>query len=317
MDFRQPTDGNDQKRFPDGFRILQGRQEFVTYSEHSSIRIWPSDRASHYELHQHSAVEVILPHRGVAEYRMQDRHFFVESGQILIIPPGCPHELTEPKEILRYLILFEPSPLTVLRDKLSADELLREPIYLADGSDVQVQISTILSQMISCYFDKKPMWNAACYSYLLQAYALLGAHYAGADSAADGAGAGAINPEIMNSALTYINQHFREDISLEDVASFAGFSKYYFSRIFKQFFGCTFSECLLRKRLNVASDLLARTGTPILSIAKESGFGSVATFNRVFREQKHCTPTQYRAIYGGMVLPGLDRFPFQSEMPDE
>jgi AraC-like DNA-binding protein len=45
-------------------------------------------------------------------------------------------------------------------------------------------------------------------------------------------------------------------------------------------------------------DLLIRTNTPMREVAMESGFGSVATFNRVFREKKGCTPTQYRAIYG-------------------
>ena len=45
-------------------------------------------------------------------------------------------------------------------------------------------------------------------------------------------------------------------------------------------------------------DLLIRTDKPMKDVATESGFGSVATFNRVFREKKGCTPTQYRAIYG-------------------
>ena len=45
-------------------------------------------------------------------------------------------------------------------------------------------------------------------------------------------------------------------------------------------------------------DLLIRTNRSMRDVALESGFGSVATFNRVFRESKGCTPTQYRVIYG-------------------
>ena len=41
-------------------------------------------------------------------------------------------------------------------------------------------------------------------------------------------------------------------------------------------------------------------------IAVESGFGSVASFNRIFRENKGCTPTQYRTVYG--ILPGTGPF---------
>jgi AraC-like DNA-binding protein len=45
-------------------------------------------------------------------------------------------------------------------------------------------------------------------------------------------------------------------------------------------------------------ELLIRTDKPMNQVAQESGFGSVATFNRAFRDYKSCTPTQYRAIYG-------------------
>jgi AraC-like DNA-binding protein len=127
-------------------------------------------------------------------------------------------------------------------------------------------------------------------------YALLGRHYletAGPQHASQHS----IDPAIMNSAITYINEHYMDEMSLEDAALFAGFSKYYFSRMFKQFSGISFSEYLTTKRLNVASDLLVRTNQPIREIAVSSGFGSTATFNRVFREYKNCTPSQFRAIY--------------------
>ena len=70
-------DGHSEGRnkFPDGFRILQGKQEFVTYLEHSSIRVWASDVAGHYDHHCHSAIEAIMPDRGVAVYQIQDELF--------------------------------------------------------------------------------------------------------------------------------------------------------------------------------------------------------------------------------------------------
>ena len=48
----------------------------------------------------------------------------------------------------------------------------------------------------------------------------------------------------------------------------------------------------------VAMELLIHTDKPMNQVARESGFNSIATFNRTFREYKNCTPTQYRAIYG-------------------
>ena len=107
-----------------------------------------------------------------------------------------------------------------------------------------------------------------------------------------------VDSEGITAAMGYINSHFREELSLDDVAEFAGFSRYYFSRSFKKQTGYSFKDYLCQKRLQVAMDLLIRSNCSMRDVAIESGFGSVATFNRVFREKKGCTPTQYRAIYG-------------------
>ena len=107
-----------------------------------------------------------------------------------------------------------------------------------------------------------------------------------------------MDPEVISVAMEYINTHFRENLTLDDVAEFAGFSRYYFSRSFRKQTGYTFKDYLIQKRLQVAMDLLIRSNIPMQEVAVESGFGSVATFNRAFKEKKGCTPTQYRAIYG-------------------
>ena len=285
-----------KSRFPDGFRILQGRQEYITYMEHSSIRVWASDVAAHYDLHSHSAIEVILPDRGEAAYQVQEEAYHVRPGEVLILPSGCLHSLTEPPDIRRHLLLFEPNPLLSLRDIPNISAMMQQPIFLRDGTELQTRARKLLMQVVDCYFRKEDMWNTECYSYLLQMYALLGRHYLEA-AGVQRPSQHTIDPAIMNSAITYINEHYMDDLSLEDAALFAGFSKYYFSRMFKQFSGISFSEYLTRKRLNVATDLLVRTLMSIREIALASGFGSTATFNRIFRMHKNCMPSQYRAIY--------------------
>ena len=299
--------GGSQSRFPDGFRILQGKQEYITYMEHSSIRIWPSDVAAHYDPHSHSAVEIIMPSRGVTLYHVQDDVYRVQPGEILIVPSDCQHALTEPPETQRYLLLFEPNPFSGMRDMAELAPMMQRPIYLHDGSETHSQAKELLNRTVECYFAREPMWNTQCYSYLLQLYALLGRRYLRSTAQPREALRRNIDPAIMNSVLTYINEHYMDDISLENAALFAGFSKYYFSRMFKQFSGLPFSEYLTRKRLNVASDLLVRTNQPIREIAVSSGFGSTATFNRTFREHKNCTPSQFRAIYGMVLSPAPDK----------
>ena len=142
------------------------------------------------------------------------------------------------------------------------------------------------------------MWNTVCYSCILRVYATLGQRYLSGVRLRNADGTRNVDSEVITAAMTYINNHYREDLCLEDVAKFSGFSRYYFSRSFKKQTGYSFKDYLCQKRLQVAMDMLIRTNRPMRDVAMESGFGSVATFNRVFRENKGCTPTQYRAIYG-------------------
>lgn len=307
MESLQDAERASRSRFPDGFRILQGKQEYVTYIEHSSVRVWASDVAGHYDSHMHSAVEIILPNRGVAVYHLPDQVYRVEQGQVLIVPSGCMHTLTESEEMRRFLILFEPNPLYTLQDMPGISSLTQKPIYLRDGSEMQSEVIRLLMQVVDCYFKREPMWNTQCYSYLLQVYALLGRQYLRVTAPQEPVGRRNIDPEIMNSAITFISEHYMDDISLEDVANFTGFSKYYFSRTFKDFSGVSFSAYLTAKRLNAAASLLTRTNQSIQEVARASGFGSVATFNRVFREHKNCTPSQYRAIYGTGAPGGAEK----------
>ena len=298
MDNPAPDSRASRSRFPDGFRILQGKQEYITYIDHSSVRVWPSDVAGHYDSHMHSAVEIALQEAGTAVYHLPGETYRVEAGQVLIVPSGVMHTLTEMEGTQRHLILFEPNPLLALQDMPSISPMIRNPIFLNDEGELHTQVRALLQQLVECYLKREPMWNAQCYVYLLQVYVLLGRQYISEARPQEMPFTRTIDPEIMNSAVTYICQHYMNDLSLEDVARFTGFSKYYFSRTFKDFFGISFSAFLTAKRLNAAANLLANSNCSIQEIARASGFGSVATFNRVFREHKSCTPTQYRAIYG-------------------
>ena len=94
-------------RYSDGFRVLQGRREYVTYPEDSSIRIWYSDIPWRYETHDHSAVEILLTLEGVVTYTVEDSVYQVRKGEILIVPPDTPHSLTMEEGSSRYLFLFE------------------------------------------------------------------------------------------------------------------------------------------------------------------------------------------------------------------
>ena len=285
-------------RYEDGFRVLQGRREYVTYLDDSSVRIWYSDVPWRYEIHDHSAVEVLLTIDGTVTYTVEDTVYQVRKGEVLIIPPDTPHSLSMEEGSSRYLFLFEPDAIMSMRDIKSIAMYFNKPFHLRDGSEAHVCIRELLLRARDAYEKREMMWNTVCYSCILRIYATLGQQYLSGVRPRTDDGLRNMDSEVITAVMTYINNHYREELSLEDVARFAGFSRYYFSRSFKRQTGYSFKDYLCQKRLQVAMDLLIRTNHSMRDVAIESGFGSVATFNRVFREKKGCTPTQYRAIYG-------------------
>ena len=285
-------------RHEDGFRVLQGKREYVTYPDDSSVRVWYSDVPWRYEKHDHSAVEILLTLEGAVTYVLEDTVYQVRKGEVLIVPPDMLHALSMEEGSSRILFLFEPDAVMSMRDIKFLAPYFDKPFHLRDGSEAHVRIRELLLRARDAYEKRDLMWNTFCYSCFLRIYAALGQNYLSGIKPRAGEPVRNMDSEVITAVMTYINNHYMEELSLEDVAQFAGFSRYYFSRSFKKQTGYSFKDYLCQKRLQVAMDLLIRTNRSMREVALDSGFGSVATFNRVFREKKGCTPTQYRAIYG-------------------
>lgn len=100
----------------------------------------------------------------------------------------------------------------------------------------------------------------------------------------------------FDSVTNYIYEHCTEKITLEKTAAFAGFSKYYFSRIFKEHYQMSFPEYIASLRVAKAAELLENSSLSILEIAMRSGFSNISSFNRAFKEVNHCTPSQFRKM---------------------
>ncbi len=286
------------KRFPDGFRILNGTQEYITYAEHSSVRVWPSDEADYYAPHRHSAIEIALCRKGEVIFMVDDRRISLAKGDMLFISPNHTHSMNSCEDSSRLLFLFEPDPLLTMRDFQPLKEWMDTPRVLRAGDKNAEAIADTLTRCAQCYSERPLLWNTRCYGFFMEMYAQLAMvkneeELPGSESAKQ-----SVNPELMNSAITFIEQNFRKNITLEEVAAFAGFSRFYFSRSFNSFTGLTFVEYLNRRRLNVADEMLLHTRKPVAEVARESGFRSLATFNRIFRQIHSCTPTRFRSIYG-------------------
>lgn len=96
-------------------------------------------------------------------------------------------------------------------------------------------------------------------------------------------------------AIDYIRAACDKDISLEDVASFVGISKYYLSREFHRYTGYPFVAYVNRTRCKKAQQMLADERLEIHEIGKRCGFESASYFARAFRRYIGMSPAEYRS----------------------
>ena len=97
----------------------------------------------------------------------------------------------------------------------------------------------------------------------------------------------------IKKAVAYIEMHFREKITLEQLSSMSGYSPTYFSELFRRFTGETYVERVTALRINYAKALLAR-GLTVSDACFESGFGSLSNFLTVFKAKCGMSPSEYR-----------------------
>lgn len=94
--------------------------------------------------------------------------------------------------------------------------------------------------------------------------------------------------------IRYIEGHYKEKLSLDEVAEHFGYNSSYFSQMFRNSVGINFYEFLTRRRLREAVRELDRTEKKILDISIDTGFPNLKAFNTRFKELFGRTPKEYR-----------------------
>lgn len=98
----------------------------------------------------------------------------------------------------------------------------------------------------------------------------------------------------MIKILSYVTDHYKEDISLNEIASFVAMNSSSFCRYFKEQTGKTLIEYVLDLRVGFACKLLIENKMDVFQIGLECGFNTITHFNRVFKRNTGFAPTEYR-----------------------
>lgn len=282
---------------------LDGIRETVAFRDGFGIRLYLNSENESYPLHWHTAAEVIMPLDNIYTVNVDDRMHVLSPGDILIIPPGELHELVAPESGRRLIVQFDFSLLHNVRLFDSIMHLLR-PVCLvkaahAQGEETNESPQALLTALQEEYFGESMLKEAAAYGLLIQFLVRIGRDAMREENRERRPAGGRYHRQIdtFMRVCHYMNEHFARDIKVEELADVAGYSKFHFTRLFKQYIGISYYEYLKRQRIMHAEKLLVGSDLPVTEAAMRSGFGSLATFNRVFKAHRKCTPTQYKQLY--------------------
>lgn len=99
---------------------------------------------------------------------------------------------------------------------------------------------------------------------------------------------------MVNEAIVYINEHYTEMLSLQDVANYVCISKNYFSELFKRETGLNFIDYVIQLRLKRAKNLLQSTRFKVYEVAEMSGFNDVKHFSKLFKRMVGSSPAEFQ-----------------------
>ena len=100
--------------------------------------------------------------------------------------------------------------------------------------------------------------------------------------------------EGVRWALTYMEEHYRDPLTLKHVAAEARLSPSYFSQLFHEFVGVTFQEHLQTLRARFADSLLRATDMSVTDVCHASGFSDLSHFERAFKGRYGMSPSAWR-----------------------
>lgn len=279
--------------------ILHDTHETVQFNQGPSFRLYDNTENEEYPLHWHPELEIIMPLRNIYEAVIDEQTYTLREGDILIIGSGILHRLPN-REGERIIVQPAFSLLHNIEDLESVLSLTAPALLITPQKDPDIhgRIHDLILEMKEEYLSQPPLVEAAIYYRLIEMYVLIGRKYNSASKKFKDAGKkGNKYAEKILHICRYINDHCAEELTLQQVADLSGFSKYHFSRLFKDYTGINFYKYLTQKRIAYAEKLLADPQISITETALRSGFNGLSTFIRMFRQVKGCTPTEFRNMY--------------------
>lgn len=254
------------------------------YEQHTTLLLSRREKKTlDFPLHMHIAAELIYVSEGELQIDYPNKSQVLKVGDFAIIFPYIIHGYTTLSETLDYSIAICSKEVTsgfndVLFNKFPESAVI-------DSFFVPQDIKPLMHELAT-YNGKDNYQLIKAISSLILARTLPFLRLQ--DNSMK------LESDLVVQAVSYIYNHYRENISLDTVANDLGVSKYTVSRIFTSVVKVNFVNYVNLLRIDCAKEFLRSTTKSIAEIGLDSGFDCIRSFNRIFKMHVGMSPLQYR-----------------------
>lgn len=246
--------------------------------------------------HSHDFYEIYFFAGGSVKYYVENEDYDLKKGDVLIIPPGKLHrpviEDNSPYE--RYVLWIYNSYL-MNNDGISG--FIGELIRLTEEKNTrlvsfdaveQSAVRELLDKAFESYISKEELSEYISESCIMLILDALRKKLQSANKAEFEQG------DIIRQIIVYLNEHFVDSPSLDELSAEFFMSKYYLSHRFKEHTKTTIHNYILMKKINLAKELLKK-GEPPQNVCVKCGFSAYSNFYKAFMERTGISPGNYNA----------------------
>lgn len=244
-----------------------------------------------YEMHSHDSIEITLLISGTCKQSLNGTEYFLPTYSYFIMSKQDSHRFYDysPDNALYNLMILPsllPKNTLKLLEDMPTDKICTLP---EDVGKTVIALMDALNHLQNCSFSNVSKLATSLFQNLIDIFLY---HYG------DQPKSKSLMPEnIIQNALIYINSNYSKAITLNDIANHANCNPTYLSEVFHKKMSVTIKQYITKLRITHAKKLLTRTNNPIMNVCYESGFSSLASFNRNFLEQEGLSPSSYRKYY--------------------
>lgn len=253
------------------------------------------DTSSLVPSHWHEHIEILMLLEGAQHINIHEQEYVLTQNDIFVINSSVIHS-TRVSGYARILLL--QIPWHYLAQYIRGFSEVRFQEYFCYGSlkdnSFYLNMANQLRALADIFSGKQDgyelSFNARLHDFLYTLYL----HFS---KRIPSGGKGQKNTARLRETLSFIEQHYREPVTMRQAAAHAALNPEYFCRIFKRNTGITFLEYVNQVRLTHIYEELISTEDTVTDILARNGFSNYKIFSRMFRDTYGGTPTQIRRAH--------------------